>query len=317
MIKKLVFLLLTLFKFYLPAQLLGSYGFSAVTPSSGTIDPTAPPQAIGVTFGSFTAVGTSSNPTASTRFSFSDWPLGAIDGNDTLSSMTGSMDTGTYYQVDLIPVFGYSLNLSAINFIMRRSATGIRNFAVRSSVDAFSSNLPASVLSNTKISVIALNIFLWNYDAAPNSSDQKGSAITLAGPSFSTVTNVLSFRFYAWNAEQKSGTYSIDSVVVIGKAFNEPDNLNTTAIAEEDKATDTNLLIYPNPISESVLFLESNQSLQQIELFTKEGRLVKTQLFNPPEKKYNWRLEGLEKDAYLLRIRYLNGFEHSRRISLK
>lgn len=317
MIKKLVFFLLTIFKFYLPAQLLGSYGFSAVTPATGTIDPTAPPLAIGLTFGPFTAVGTSSNPSASQHFSFSDWPLGAIDANDSLSSMTGNLDTGTYYQVDLIPVFGYSLNLSAINFIMRRSGTGIRNYAVRSSMDAYSNNLPASVSSNTKISVIAPNVFLWNYDAAPNTSDQKGSAITLAGPSFSNITNVLSFRFYSWNAEQNSGTFSIDSVVFIGRAFNEPDAPNTTTLSELKNEKVNQVLIYPNPLSLPQLHLDSEEAIKQVDLVSPEGRILWSQCFDPPEKTLNCLLPELEKGLYGLKMQMLNGSVSTRLLIIK
>src|ERR1051326_2718625 len=56
----------------------GTYTFASVTTTSGTTDPTPPPTATGLTFGSFTAVGPHSpNPNANGRFSFVNWPTGA------------------------------------------------------------------------------------------------------------------------------------------------------------------------------------------------------------------------------------------------
>ena len=47
-----------------------TYDFANVTTSSGTTDPTPPPTATGVTFGSFSAAGVAPNPNAAARFSF-------------------------------------------------------------------------------------------------------------------------------------------------------------------------------------------------------------------------------------------------------
>lgn len=191
-----------------------TYPFSAVTPSTGLIDPTPTPTAVGITSGSFSAVGTpSANANASGRFSFVGWPTGAANTVDTYSTMIGAINTGEYYEIVLTPVNGYTIALNNMSFTVQRSGTGIRSYAVRTSVDGFTNNLPAAVVTNTNLSVVGTNEFFWNLDAL--TSAQNGSTINFFG---STITSSVSFRFYAWNSEGSGGTFSIDNVNIDGVA---------------------------------------------------------------------------------------------------
>ncbi|MGZ5287440.1 MAG: hypothetical protein ACXWB9_09665, partial [Flavisolibacter sp.] len=136
-----------------------TYNFGSVTNTSGRTDPTPVPTATGVSFGSFIAEGTglSANPNAGGRFSFTGQPLGATNGSDVF---TGSLDPDKYYSVTITPQTYYSLDLSSIVFTLQRSGTGIRQYAVRSSVDGYTSNLPASIdPANANLTVVADNIF--------------------------------------------------------------------------------------------------------------------------------------------------------------
>ncbi len=54
-----------------------TYPFTAVTATTGVLDPTPAPTAVGVTSGSFLAVGASTASTAGGRFSFTAWPPAA------------------------------------------------------------------------------------------------------------------------------------------------------------------------------------------------------------------------------------------------
>ncbi|MES2514687.1 MAG: T9SS type A sorting domain-containing protein [Bacteroidota bacterium] len=192
-----------------------TYPFAAVTASSGVIDPTPTPTAVGVTSGSFAAVGTPSlNANAAGRFSFVGWPLGSPTGTnstDVYASMTGSINTTEYYEIILTPQAGFTVALNTMSFTIQRSGTGIRNYAVRASVDGFTNNLPASVATNTNLSVVGANEFFWNFDALSNA--QNGSTINFFG---ATTTSSVALRFYAWNAEAAGGTFSIDNVSIDG-----------------------------------------------------------------------------------------------------
>jgi hypothetical protein len=218
MIKRLLSLACLFSGMLINAQTFNStYNFASVTSTTGLIDPTPTPTAVGVTFGSFSAVGTpSANPNAGGRFSFVGWPLGSLTGTistDVYANMTGSINLGQYYEVTLTPASNYTVSLNTMSFGIRRSGTGIRNYAVRSSQSNYTVNLPASVGTNTNLSVVANDVFLWNFDATSTSSDQVGSAINFGPTSFSSP---ITLRFYAWNAEASGGTFSIDNVVFNG-----------------------------------------------------------------------------------------------------
>lgn len=219
MIKKILSLALIFSSIITSAQsFTATYSFAATTTVSGTTDPTPSPTVTGITCGSFVAVGTpSANPNAGGRFSFVGWPTGSLTGTvstDVYANMTGSINTGEYYEVALTPQSGYTMALNSIAFTVQRSGSGIRSYVVRSSADGFTNNLPAAVLTGTNLSVIGTNEFFWNFDAV--STAQNGSSINLGGAS---TNSLVSFRFYAWNSEQSSGTFSIDNVVFTGSVI--------------------------------------------------------------------------------------------------
>ena len=214
MIKKILFTALIFSGLLVGAQTFtATYDFAATTSLTGVTDPTTPPTVTGITCGSFVAVGTpSTNPNAAGRFSFVGWPTGAPNGATTYSSMTGSISTSEYYEVTLTPVSGYTVTLNSIGLKFQRSASGVRSYAVRSSVDSYSNNLTASVTSGTNIIVAGTNEFFIVPDA---SSSYTGSLVDLTATTF-TFANATSFRFYGWNSEASSGTFSIDDVIFNG-----------------------------------------------------------------------------------------------------
>lgn len=191
-------------------SLLGTYTFASITTTSGTTDPTAVPTATGMTFGSFTANGVSANPNASGRFSFTTWPTGATDGSD---AFTGQIDVTKYYEVTFTPGSGKKLQLDSLTFSVQRSGTGVRQWAVRSSLDNYGTNLAASVTANANISVVATNLFQIT-DATTTA--QSGPLITLPAASYGNLTAPVTFRFYATNAEGTGGTFSLNKVGVYG-----------------------------------------------------------------------------------------------------
>jgi hypothetical protein len=171
------------------------------------------PTATGVTFGAFSAVGTPAQPNAGSRFSFTSWPLGATDGSDTF---TGSSNQGEYYAVTLTPQAGFTFSLSSITFTLQRTSSGVRQYVVRSSADGYAANLPASIApANANLSVVASNVF---QVADVATTAQGGSTITLGGPGYTNVSGAVTFRFYGFNAEATSGTFSIDDVKITGSA---------------------------------------------------------------------------------------------------
>ncbi len=191
----------------------GTYAFGSVTTTSGLTDPTTEPSVPGLTFSSFSAVGQSAaNSNAATRFSFTGQPTGATTGSDVFS---GSISTTQYYQFTVTVPANYTVDLTSIKFTIQRSGTGIRQYAVRSSVDSYVANLPATISpTNANLSVVATNVFQIVDGTAVNT----GSTITLSGGSYTSLAaaSTITFRFYGWNAEAVGGTFSVDDVVLSG-----------------------------------------------------------------------------------------------------
>jgi len=194
---------------------VASFEFDDVAANSGgTTDPTPPPTAAGLTFGSFISVGASVNPNAGNRFSFTSQPTGASNGVDDFTQFTGSLSPTAYFEVTITPLSLIELQLDTISFTAQRSGTGIRNYAVRSSVDGFAANLPASVSpANANLAVGSGNEFQWVLDSVTTA--QIGSLVTLGLP-FANLTSPVTFRFYGWNAEMATGTFSVDNVTFSG-----------------------------------------------------------------------------------------------------
>lgn len=194
----------------------GTFDFNAVTVSSGTVDPTPVPaiyDSVAVT--PFQATGLSANPANAGAFSFSGWPTGAANGETNYSALTGTLNPSQYYEVTVAPKYGSSsMNLYGFKFNVNRSATGPRTYAVRSSADGFTSNLTATLSpANANLSVNAGNVFFYKNDATVSES---GTGITVSGASFTNKTIPVSFRIYAWNAEDNLGSFSVDDVAILG-----------------------------------------------------------------------------------------------------
>jgi hypothetical protein len=275
------------------AQFTATYTFDSVKApqaspvviaGSGKTDPTPPPAANGVVFGAFTASDSlSAQPTATARFSFTKWPLGAMTGVNPYSSLTGAIDPKKYFEVTITPLGGAPLTLSSFFFKMQRSGTGIRTYAVRSSADAYATNLPASINPATfKLSVQTGDVFFVTSDSTNSTSAITGSTVTLSGASFTNFTSPVTFRFYGFNAEATGGTFSIDNVTFSGTS-----SLGTFVKTISPEAS---VSIYPNPSVNGVFNVDmgntSNKTVVTVYnivgkiIFTKEVNNVAKQLID-------------------------------------
>src|ERR1043166_7643759 len=151
--------------------------------------------------------------------------------------MTGMLSTTNYYEVTLTPQAGYTITGDSIKFGFERSTTGVRSYAVRSSLDGFTTNLTAVYLPpTTNVNVQVPNVFFLKKDIT---TPQSRNVIVL-GAAFANLSAPVTFRFYGWNAEGTgaSGTFSIDNVNFIGSST------LATGVAEK---TPISLSVYPNP----------------------------------------------------------------------
>jgi hypothetical protein len=275
---------------------MATYEFANVTTTTGVTDPTPPPTVTGITFGAFSSTGVSANSTGSARFSFDTWPIGATTGNDTYATYTASIDPNKHYSVTITPASGSTVTLTSIIFHSRRSGTGIRNYAVRSSLDGYTNNLPAST-PNPNLSVVGTNIFFWNFDATSTTVDQKNNVITL-GSSFMNMTSPVSFRWYAWNAEGNAGTFSIDSVSFFGSVS------MPSGVKEYSQDINSAIKLYPNPSNDGTVFIDAKGiNYSKIEVVNVLGSVIysetKESILN---EKVKLNLNTLPAGTYFVRL---------------
>jgi hypothetical protein len=269
----------------------GTYDFALVTTTSGATDPSTVPSVAGLTFGSFTAINTTTPPTNSAgagRFAFANQPLGATNGDNTFTNYTGALDPNIYYQVTVTPNPGTTYDLTGITFRVQRSGTGVRNYAVRSSTDSYASNLTASINpANTSLEVVAGNIFFYNADAT---GGQNGSTITLSGPSYTDLTTPITFRFYGFNAEQAGGNFSIDDVAISG---------NVTTLSSSSFNAIEGLTMYPNPLKGNTLYLTSTANAEMsVQIFDIIGKeVIKSNVMNNTVN-----VSGLNAGIYIVKV---------------
>ena len=193
----------------------GILDFNNVTTSSGNIDTSIPASVFdSLTITPFTATGVSGNSGIAGEFSFSDWPTGATNGETNYSNLTGVLDPLKYYEITVAPKASSSMSLTGLKFKVNRSLTGPRTYAIRSNADGFTNNLTATITPiNSNLSVNTGNVFFYNNDS---SNAELGSTITVSGANFTHKDIPVTFRIYAFNAEDNLGEFSIDDVSILG-----------------------------------------------------------------------------------------------------
>ncbi len=301
MIKKLLCGALTILVISIQGQSFSSMyhftGVSTSSPNTGTVDPTPVPTASGVTFGSFIAVGTPSAPSAGGAFVFSDWGIGAIDGNDI--TFTGTVNPVAYYEVTMGPTVGSTLTLNSISFNISRSTAGPRHWAVRSSADSYSVNLPASISpANPNLTVQPGNAFFWATDSysVVSGKQLRGSYLALSVADYSNRTTPVTFRFYPWNAETAGGTWRLDTVLFSGT------NVVFVGLNKLTQELNSGFKLYPNPNSDAVVTLEvTKNNFTKVEVLNVLGAVVHSQNGILAEK-IKLDISALPQGTYFVRI---------------
>ncbi len=193
------------------------YRFDGVTTSSGSADPTVLVQPSDSIFGAarqradlspFTAVGVSANSEREGMFAFGGWGEQPVDGETVYSELPGSLDAGKYYSFSIDPRFTDLLTIDSIGFKLSRNAHGIRTFAVRSSQNNFTTNIPLRVAPGSGITIQTGNVGFISNDVAMDGVTVYADP---TGTNFNFTDNTVTFRLYAWNAENSNGRVRVCS----------------------------------------------------------------------------------------------------------
>ena len=160
-----------------------------------------------------TANNVSSNSIINNHFAFGNWPLGGVDRDTLLSHQVGTINTTKFYEVSISANKRKLMDINTITFIASRNSNGIKHIAVRSSVDNFTKNLPIRS-NNSKITSVKNNELFIKKDTTKNFT----ATVTLTDNAFKDLRNTspITFRIYAWNAEDVNGIFDIDSLSING-----------------------------------------------------------------------------------------------------
>jgi hypothetical protein len=130
--------------------------------------------------------GSGVNPSSNAgTFSASSWSTGGLDVDD-------------YFTFSLTPDPGFQLSLTELQLDERRSGTGIRDWSIRSSLDAFAADIGTA------------------FSVPDNTSTRTDQSIDLTGGMFEDLTSAIEFRIFGYNAEGGGGTWRLDNVDLFG-----------------------------------------------------------------------------------------------------
>jgi hypothetical protein len=118
------------------------YTFDSVTKISGKFDNTLTKVNNRITQFPAKANNVSLNSTTNKVFAFSNWPTGGKNNDTLTTAQSGKIDPTKYYEIKLLASKGNLMNADGLSFKLGRNTTGIKNLAIKSSIDTFKNNLP-------------------------------------------------------------------------------------------------------------------------------------------------------------------------------
>jgi len=123
-----------------------------------------------------------------------------------------SLDPDKYFEWTITPDNGNAINFNGFEFSSQVSGSSnqVSGFAVRTSLDNFTSNI-----------------------ATPNAT---GSNVSLLGSQYQGITTAITFRVYGWGTTNSTGTYSINDFVFTGNVVTAPPQAPIVSVDVTDRS---------------------------------------------------------------------------------
>lgn len=164
-------------------------------------------------------------------------------GNDRYNATawtTSGLDLTDYFTFTLTPAANYKISLTSFEFTLQRSSTGPVNYALRSSIDNFTSDISTAAFPMTA----ALQ------------------TVALSGAAFQNITSAITFRIYGYNAGSNVGTASVNDFTFNG---------TTTTLANNEFTNKNTVLIYKQY---NGLVVSSDFPIANVVIYDLQGRLL-------------------------------------------
>ncbi|MGL6072567.1 MAG: PEP-CTERM sorting domain-containing protein [Fimbriiglobus sp.] len=118
---------------------------------------------------------------------------------------TASFDPTAYFNWSMTPNSGFLLNLNSIQYTSERSSATISNFALRSSLDGYTSDIGSPVFG--------------------------GGTISLSDPAYQNLSSNIEFRLYAWGATSSASTFSVNDFQFNGTVVPIPEPMTVLGVS--------------------------------------------------------------------------------------
>lgn len=157
------------------------------------------------------------------------------------------VDTSEYFDFGIAANSSFYLSLDSIVVGERRSNTGIRRFAVRSSLDNFTNDLQV-------------------FDVPDSASFRYNQKVSL-GEAYKNIADgtPVHFRYFGFQAESNAGTWRLDSIRVYGVITNSP-------LAIQSLESIKSIQIYPNPGSDILQINGQLSDNESIIIYSSQGK---------------------------------------------
>ncbi|HTO14653.1 MAG TPA: T9SS type A sorting domain-containing protein [Edaphocola sp.] len=200
-LKTLTFgLLLSLISDVSHAQTIASLDFQGMGSNPGATNPFNSGLIIdpNITTNGIEASSGLSNTSAANRFNFKGW------------SVNTTLDSTKYFEFEISPISGYTVNFLEFVFKGQRSNTGPSSIVIRSSLDHFATDINNAVFIFT----------------GSGSSGAETKTLPLTDPAFQNIQSTITFRLYGFDAGAIGGTFSINNFSFIGSSSHLAVNLS-------------------------------------------------------------------------------------------
>ncbi|WP_375437107.1 T9SS type A sorting domain-containing protein [uncultured Hymenobacter sp.] len=248
---------LSLFGTVAQAQ-LATYTFTGATGSEATFPVEAQP--VNVLFSSMSrGTGVTASAGANT-FAATNWTASNFDAND-------------YFAFSVQPSVGFRMRLDSLVLDERRSNTGIRDWAIRSSLDNFTAT------------IIAVNV-------ADDDQTRANKKITLPA-SFAALTAPVEFRIYGYNAEAAGGSWRVDNVRTYGVVTAIP-------LATRNAGKNGAVSVFPNPATDVLSIRANDENIKtSVTVVDLTGRTI---LHGTTTADGTFNLRGLPTGSYIVTV---------------
>ncbi|HEX8427228.1 T9SS type A sorting domain-containing protein [Hymenobacter sp.] len=189
---------------------IATYTFTGATGSEATVAVDAQP--INASFSSMSrGTGVTASAGANT-FAATNWSQTALEATD-------------YFAFSVQPSVGFQMRLDSLVLDERRSGTGIRDWAIRSSLDNFAAN------------IATVNV--------PDDDLTRTNKKIVLPATFASLTARVEFRIYGYNAEAAGGSWRIDNVRTYGVVGLGP-------LSTRNGSKNSNVSVFPNPTTDAL-----------------------------------------------------------------